>query len=595
MLQWTSWRKPQDPNAPPLAFSYRRLTSHHVLMLALILLVVTAFADSLAGDFVYDDHRVVQANPLLGHWDRQTLAHIFTRDYWGAYNTSDGEQPNESLYYRPVVHLLEMATYGIAGQNATLWHLVSLILHLVAVLLAFLIADKSFAAVTRMGQERRQLAAACAAGIFAIHPAQSEVVAWISAASTILVAIFVFGAFICYLTYRETGRARYVAAGLLLYAAALLTKETAIGLPMIIAAYELFVVNRTRAFTERVRRALRIVSPFAAVIVTYFVVRHGILHIFFGEVRSLNFPEDVSLTLADNLRTLPALLLGYMKLAVLPYDHSMMYDFSYVRSLSLTSFWLPVGVWFAATASLAYFWRRLPELRVAAIWAVFPLLAHLYTRGFLSEEIMHDRYLYKSMLGFGLLVAALMTRAAQSQWLRLSVKRTAAVALLIVAAFAAATVVQNTYWRNDQALWDRAAIYAPNSRIVHIALGRLAEDSGRLEAAFEEYETALRINADVIDALNNEAFVYARMGDWNKAARNFERIVALTPDKALAHFNLSFAYAVQKNYAGATREQKKAIELDPNNLHNEWRRNLSQLEKLMAKSGGIQDGAALKQ
>jgi hypothetical protein len=575
--------------------SYRRTTLHHVWALALILLVIAAFANSLSGDFVYDDHRVVQANPLLGHWDRLTLAHIFTRDYWGAYNTSDGEQPNESLYYRPAVHLLEMATYAIAGQNATLWHLVSLILHLVAVLLAFLIADKSFAAITRLDQAQRQLAAACAAGVFAIHPIQSEVVAWISAASTILVAIFVFGAFVCYLTYRETGRARHVAAGVSLDAAALLTKETAIGLPMIIAAYELIVFNRTRAFTDRARRALRTVSPFAAVVITYFVIRHGILHIFFGEVRSMNFPEDASLTLADNLRTLPALLVGYIKLAVFPYDHSMMYDFSYVRSLSLTSFWLPVGVLFAAIASLAYFWRRLPELRVAAIWAVFPLLAHLYTRGFLSEEIMHDRYLYKSMLGFGLLVAALMTRAAQGQWLRLSVKPTAAVALLIVAAFAAATVVQNTYWRNDQALWNRAAVYAPNSRIVHIALGRLAEDSGHLGIAFQEYETALRINADTIDALNNEAFVYARMGDWNKAAQNFERIVTLTPDKALAHFNLSFAYAVQKNYAAATREQRKAIELDPNDVHDEWRRNLGQLEKLMAKSSGTQDGAVSKQ
>lgn len=303
----------------------------------------------------------------------------------------------------------------------------------------------------------------------------------------------------------------------------------------------------------------------------------------------MNFPEDASLTLADNLRTVPALLTGYMKLLVFSYNHSMMYDFSYVRSLDVGSFWLPLSGLIAAIATLAYFWRSIPELRVAAIWIIFPLLPHLYTRGFLSEEIMHDRYLYKSVFGFGMLAAILMVKAGKSQRLHLPGSRVAIVSLLIILALGMQTIVQNMHWQNDQMLWTWSARRAPNSRIVHIALGMLAEKSGHLQEAFREYDTALRINPDTVDALNNEAFVYARMGDWNKAAQNFEHIVALTPDKALAHFNLSFAYAVQKNYTDATKEQRRAIELDPNGVHaDEWRMNLSQLEKQLATTKGAE-------
>ena len=70
------------------------------------------------------------------------------------------------------------------------------------------------------------------------------------------------------------------------------------------------------------------------------------------------------------------------------------------------------------------------------------------------------------------------------------------------------------------------------------------------------------------------------MRDWDQASRYFERIVSLTPNKALAHFNLSFAYAVQKRYEDAAREQGVAIELDPGGPRtNEWRARLASSRK----------------
>ena len=103
-----------------------------------------------------------------------------------------------------------------------------------------------------------------------------------------------------------------------------------------------------------------------------------------------------------------------------------------------------------------------------------------------------------------------------------------------------------------------------------------------------EYEAALKLNPDIIDALNNSAFVYARSGHWPEATRNFERIVSLTPDKASAHFNLSFAYSVQKRYAEAVSEQRRAIELDPNGKGaDEWRMRLEQLEKQQQEAAGF--------
>jgi tetratricopeptide (TPR) repeat protein len=121
-----------------------------------------------------------------------------------------------------------------------------------------------------------------------------------------------------------------------------------------------------------------------------------------------------------------------------------------------------------------------------------------------------------------------------------------------------------------------------------VALGYRAEQKEDLPGALREYEAALRINPDMIDALNNAGFVQARLGHWDQASRYFERIVSLTPNKAVAHFNLSFAYAVQKRYEDAAREQEAAIDLDPGGPRaNEWRARLAQLKKTIAGTATV--------
>jgi tetratricopeptide (TPR) repeat protein len=214
-----------------------------------------------------------------------------------------------------------------------------------------------------------------------------------------------------------------------------------------------------------------------------------------------------------------------------------------------------------------------------------PLAPHLNTLVFASEEIIHDRYLYLSLSGIALLVAVLVKRATQNHKPYLSARALAVASAVILISLSVLTVAQNRHWKNGEALWTNAAAHAPNSRLAHMALGMIAESKQDPNGAVREYEAALQINPDIIDALNNAAFVYARGGHWTEATRNFERIVSLTPSKPVARFNLSFAYAVQRRYSDAVAEQRMAIDLDPNNQRaDEWRARLAQLEKALADS-----------
>lgn len=566
------------------------LLSKRGLIIGLVLLVLVAFANSLTGSFVHDDLHVIQANPLFGRWDRATISRPFKYDIWTAVSPDEAGDQVDSYYYRPVFVLFLMAGYQVAERSPLRWHLIVLLLHAAAGVLVFVVMDKSLAAATMLGDRYRRLLAALAAGIYVVHPAQSESVAWISSLVNPLSSVFLLGAFYFYLSYREKPEkpvARLTAA-LGLFAMATLTKENTLTVVLIVASYELFIFNRGAGFLQRARVAATQVAPYALVAGGYLAVRYSVLKVLSGGHRNLNFSDDFVLTVADNLRTLPALLMAYMKIAFLPVNLSSMYAFGYARSLGLMSFWMPLVVVFAAIGLLVYFSNRMPEIRLAAIWMVVPLLPHLSTLVFTSDELIHDRYLYLPMAGVALLMAVLLMRTSQIAHLPLPSRSVALASALMLGILCLGTVAQNRQWRNEESLWSSAAAHAPNLRTVRVALGYLAEQREDLAGALREYEAALRINPDMIDALNNAAFVHAQLGRWDQASRYFERIVSLTPNKAVAHFNLSFAYAVQKRYEDAGLEQGMAIDLDPSGPRaNEWRARLAQLEKTIAPTATV--------
>lgn len=552
----------------------------HILLLGL--LVILTFANSLYGGFVYDDHRVVLKNPLLGHWDWATLRLILTHDYWAAYNPDLLGGNIDSLFYRPLYHLSHMLTYAVAGKNPFVWHLISVIAHAGAAVVAYFMLDRALSATSQLEAAPRRWVCLLAAAIFAVHPVQSETVAWVSAVGNSLMAIGFFGAFLCYLHYQASRRRHWLWAAIGLFMLAALMKETTITLPLIVGAYELFVANRDDRFAARIRRALTAVLPFACATLLYFVLRYSVLHVVFGEFSNGNFPDDALLTMGDRARTLPLLLAHYTGLVFAPFNLSMMYDVGMVRAATLTSFWLPLALVLALCAVGFLAARRIPEIRLALIWMIFPLLPQLSLGSFVSEELIHDRFLYLSMLGFGLLVAILAQRFTSMPKLQLSHGAIALVGGALLAVLCVTTAAQNRQWANDEALWRAAAEHSPNSRVVHMALGEMAEGKGDLEGALREYAAALQVHPDIIDALNNSGFVLAGLGRWPEAAARFERVVELTPNKAIAHFNLSFAYGRLRRYPEALSELERAIEIAPRDPRaDQWRAQAEQLRRAL--------------
>src|SRR6185503_19297949 len=214
----------------PAPGSYNRIWREMHTGLYTAIPAVLAFLtslNSLWNQFAFDDKQQVLGNEFIKRLSNLPL--LFTSSVWAF---SDSLQSaSRDPYYRPMFMGLFTVNYSIFGTAAWGWHLVNVLVHVGVTLLVWLVVKE---------MTDRKGVATIAAALFAVHPAHSESVAWISGVTDPLMALFVLTSFYFYLRFKKTGRKSLMALGLVLFLPAALTKETAFALPLVIACCEIF-------------------------------------------------------------------------------------------------------------------------------------------------------------------------------------------------------------------------------------------------------------------------------------------------------------------------------------------------------------------
>ncbi len=167
----------------------------------LVLAVLAAYANAFGGSFQFDDYNVIvreRAVHSLGAW----------------WESMPGIRPLLKLSY---------ALSWSAGGGTLAFHAVNVALHAANALLAWAVLQELW---KRAGMREAGFAAFAGALLFALHPANTEAVTYISGRSTSMMAFFYLASVLAYL--REGPRWLSPA----LFLAALAIKEVAVTLPI---------------------------------------------------------------------------------------------------------------------------------------------------------------------------------------------------------------------------------------------------------------------------------------------------------------------------------------------------------------------------
>lgn len=527
-------------------------------LLSILLALVTAgvYANTLLNGFVYDDNELILKNPWI--LDARFLPEIFTTPI-GAFlpNTPTGT-------YRPMVHAVYLVEHALFGLAPGGFHLVNLVLNSLATVAVFLTASRIL--------EREGPSAAyafAAALLFALHPAHSEVGAWVSAQAEMYFTILVLAAFWLHASPRHSNAKG--AASSALFFAALLFKETALVFPLLAFAYDISLGGGPRS---------RLIS-YAAYIGTmavYFIIR--VL-----AVDAVLPGKDVfNLTGLQYLINVTGLVPLYFQKLFFPYGLNAYYGVEPLRSAAEP--WAVFSIAFTALlmASLVFFYRRERTLFLCLSWAILSFLPALYLPG-LGKNWFSERYLYLPSFGICLLVAA-SARGISGAYpaLRASWAKSAAlsVTFAISALFAYSTIERNAVWRSELTLWSDTVVKSPRASMPRMNLGDAYFKMGQREKAIAEFRAAVALDPDSYLARYNLAFAYHTGGNLDEAAREYMASIAIKPDNELAHFNMGLLYGSKGMLDEAEREFRTALSLKPD--FPEVRKAIEDIERM--KKGG---------
>jgi len=504
----------------------------------LAVLVLLCYAGTLRAGFVYDDHLMIEENVSIRSIRNVPL--FFTDPA----HTS-GAKIFEQIY-RPLRTTAYALQYRAWGLNPVGYHAVNVIIHLFNAFLVFLFLSHIVSA--------RATAFVCAA-LFAVHPAMTETVAWVSCLSELLCMLFYLGGLLCYLKWRRSARGKnrllYVAA-LVMSALAMLSKEMGVTFLVAVVALDLWDEELRPQILKRWRWYL----PFLAVTVAYLLIRMNIMSYF---AQREPWTRDLSGIVALMVRSIAY----YVRLFILPVRLSIFPRFETEGSLLEASTALSAGLVLCLIAAAALLWRRHGPFTLGI--ALFFVLVLPVLNIIPIQAAVAERFLYVPSFALFLAVASLL-RSLEHFRERLP-KNLDSVAWgglsILVFLFSLNTISRVVDWRDDLALFSSAVRITPDDARARIAVGKehfFREDYDSAEA---ECLAALRADPRNAEAHVLLGSIFLKRGLTGPAEREFKAALAVEPLNSGASNSLGLIYKERGKLNEALSAFQAALERSP--------------------------------
>jgi protein O-mannosyl-transferase len=507
-------RQPKTRAVKPDRQSPKKPNWSRVLPFLVFAIAFLAYVNTLGHGFVFDDASLILQNP-----------HV-TQLRW-----TDILSLNE---YRPVRTFTYAINYAIGGDDPYGYHLFNVLLHAVNALFVYLLS---------LAWSRLPAVSFIGALLFALHPAQTAAVAYVSGRKDLLATFFVLGACYSYTAFRLKGGKSRLVLAFCLFVLGVFSKEVAIVFPVLILLMDVVLLRSAneegdghqpilRRLTGSIRRrpiaygaasVLLLVAAYYAV----FLIKASRMVGFWGGSAAVHYGTSFKL------------FTHYLKLVILPYP--LIADYK-GRVFHLASGLLdPVTL--ASVAALVGFLilalkleRRNPHITFGLLWFLAALLPVL--QFFPFHELAADHFMYLPLVGMA------YAGAQASQWLAEVHGRRIRDALVVgaVVIFSVMTVGRNRDWKDELSLWTATYNKAPGSYRANQYLGQIYFVRRESPKAIEHTKKAIELDPSGATSWANLGAMYRFWAVDLRAAGK------LQDAEAMNHMALEYlAKAIQLN------------------------------------------------
>jgi Tfp pilus assembly protein PilF len=532
----------------------------------IVLAGVVSYANSLDGEFVFDDLDSVVGNASV-------------RSLGSAWNPP----PNTTTSGRPLLNVTLALNYAAGGYDVRGYHVVNVAVHLLAAVTLFaLVRGTLLRPAVPEHFRRRATAVALAVGLlWAVHPLQTEVVAYVVQRGEALAALFVFAALLCLLQSAEWGERaarwaaaaargrpalhrrhvaareranRFAAAAVGAAVLGVLSKETAAATPVIALFYDRAFLSGSFGAALR-RRRWTYTGLFASWVVLAWLIGSTA-----GRGGTAGAPASpLAYAAAQSMW-----ILHYLRLSAWP--DPLVFDYGFAVE--------PWGPTTRATAGAVLVLLGL----AAAACARWPMLGFLPAAFFAAlapsssfvpviTQVAAERRMYLPLAAvvtlavLGVVRLALAVPAAPEARRRVLIGLLAACALV----FAVLTHLRNRDYRTGERLWADTVAKVPDNPRARTNLGLALLEHGRVEAAVKQLRAAAALAPDDPRPRNALGFALLRQERFGEAVASFREVARLDPDNPDAQENLAGALHADGQLDEAVVWYRKVVAARPEN------------------------------
>jgi tetratricopeptide (TPR) repeat protein len=363
---------------------------------------------------------------------------------------------------------------------------------------------------------------------------------------------------------------------------ACLSKESAVILPAL--AWCVTAPSLSPGVAPDIRRRVRWVAPFAALVAAYLIV-HGVVAPLSGVAVPYREAAGAAVVMVNE----------FVRLLVIPIGLTV--DHQVPRAISWVTVAGAAG-WMAGAAVVAIAVGRCLPLAALGGWLVAWTMAPMIPLALSTRvALVQEHRALLAVAGFGLIAGACAEAwrgAATSTRARMAVGLTAA---LLVGAYATLSWNRVGVWASEESLWRDAATKVPDSPLAHTWLGTLAQRRGESDLAIGEFQQALRADPSYafaalavarlhherrerpaaraaylrtlaiapgsVQALAGLGLLAQEEGDLSAAAAMYREVLRIAPRDLATRNNLATIVLAQGDYRAARDEYRAVLALDP--------------------------------
>ncbi len=497
-----------------------------------------AFGRIAYNDFINfdDDYYVTENSHIRSGINAESIKWAFTSDV--------------ASNWHPLTWISHILDWNLFGANASGHHLVSLFLHIGAVIFLFLFLNKT---------TDDAWIAAFAAAFFALHPLRVESVAWVSERKDVLSMFWGMACLYAYAFYVERNKLSNYLLCLTLFALALLSKPMMVSLPFVFMLLDYWPLSRWRevlsAPIENRSRLARTLIGEKVPFILLTVVSSGLT--FWAQDKGNSVISIEFLHYSERFGNAIVSYAAYLGKIFWPVDLAVFYPY-YV--LPLWKIGISALILMIITIAVLYYIRKLPFLFVGWFWylgTLVPVIGLVQV----GKQSMADRYTYLPSIGIAIILAWLTPFLFQRAGLRLKFLYSAAIAVLCL--LVVLTWMQCGYWKNSATLFSHTLRVTKDNYLAHNNLGVALSTAGIMEDAIEHFNEAIRIKPDYGEAYYNRGIYYNNLGRYQRAIEDYSKAIRIKPDNADAYYNRGIAYNNFGDYQRGIEDYGKAIRIKP--------------------------------